>query len=94
MAQYLRDISKQQWADGDNPTVERINAGSLQRIADAAELMAKNHTELVRERDSERLQAEFWKGRAGASGRSIVALRGVITKLKRRINDAILEGRL
>ena len=46
----FRQISRQEWSAAD--TVESINAGSLQRIADATEAMAKGHVELARERDN------------------------------------------
>jgi len=39
-----REHSKQNWASGGS--VEEINSGSLQRIADATEIMAQNYVTL------------------------------------------------
>lgn len=78
----FREASKGQWTSAGD--VDHINAGSLQRIADASETMAKNFLELQRDRD-------WWKSRAEDRartitylGHSIRSLRGVITRLKRR----------
>lgn len=66
-------------------TFDRINTGSLQRIADATELMAKNYRQLLED-------AAYYKERYNESLqtrktmlRRISALKGVITKLQRRI---------
>ena len=48
MADFRGD-SREVWTSAK--TVEHINAGSLQRIADATELMARRHLDLIRERD-------------------------------------------
>jgi len=77
----FKDASRTNW-ESQNST-EHINAGSLQRIADAAELMAKNHAELVSERDRAIQSVTFWKEQAEQIARSNRALRGVITKLKK-----------
>lgn len=76
----LRESSRREWA-GD--TLEAINAGSLQRIADATEKMAASYDALRADRD-------YWKGRAGSRADEIRylvhvirSLRGVITRLKR-----------
>lgn len=65
--------------------IEGTNMGSLQRIADACELMAKNHKDLVAERD--RLARVLNEYRVAVDGRDrqIAALRGQITKLKKRL---------
>ena len=78
----MRESSKKEWTSVDN--IEHINTGSLQRIADAVEKMATNHLELIRDRD----KFERWYRNTvverDAAMRSNAALRGVITKLKRR----------
>ena len=77
----IREQSRQNW-NGDG-TIEAINSGSLQRIADATELMATKYrqmakdlewyTKAYREKrdDNERLR------------RSNAALRGVIKRMKK-----------
>lgn len=83
----LRIASRINWTrnvpEGQNLGVDDIKLGCLLRIADAAELMAKRHEELVRDRD-------FWKNRADsliAENICLInqrtALRGVVTKLKK-----------
>lgn len=65
-------------------TIDQINAGSLQRIADSTERMAVNYTTLQKERD--RYQQWYYEeiARAKSLQRTIAALRGVITKLKKQ----------
>jgi thiamine kinase-like enzyme len=80
-----REGSRTEWNWEKNNTVEVINAGSLQRIADACELMAKNHAELIRERDNyERWYRQEQRYKEQAQ-RSAASLRGQITKLKRQL---------
>lgn len=79
----MKDISRQEW-DGKN-TVESINAGSLQRIACAAELMAVNHAELIRDRDRYKRDWLYQKNRADGLEKRISALKGVATKLRAEI---------
>ena len=83
MSEDLRKLSKKTWI-GDG-TLELINAGSLQRIADATELMATNYT---------RLQAdlEFYKALAaerddtiGRIWRSLAAQKGQVTRLRNKL---------
>jgi hypothetical protein len=94
-----RKISKTQWgmmrgagegnldferrvADGERN--DGINTGCLQRIADACELMAKNHNDLVEERDRFQLIAREKTDHIRRQMRTISTLRGVITKLKKK----------
>ncbi len=69
----LRNSSKQEWTGG--ATIEQINAGSLQRIADATEKMALNYDTLIRERDQ-------YKKRYQERNETIKHLRGTIAALK------------
>lgn len=63
-------------------TVEHINAGSLQRIADATEKMAQRYTDLIRDRDNyERYYREAVK-RERQLERRLAAAKGQITKLR------------
>ena len=78
----FRKHSKVDW-EGDI-TIENINAGSLQRIADAAELMASNYIALQNDRDYyKRVFLETQKA-CSAKDKRINSLRGVITRLKRK----------
>ena len=81
-----RKASKESWLTiiGGRPTLEEIKVGSLQRIADAAELMAQNHAQLIRERDNYKRWYEAALDRRHSLERRVAALRGVITKMKRR----------
>ena len=76
----FKDRSKEEW--NGNPSVEHINAGSLQRIADATELMAKNHDQLIRAKQSAENSRDYWSEKATKLERKIRGLRGYITQLK------------
>lgn len=65
-------------------THEEVNVGSLQRIADACELMATNYIQLQRNEKYWKERAEENEACAKKAQRRIVALKGVITKLKKR----------
>jgi hypothetical protein len=84
----LRDASKQTYATRSHVATEsEIKTGCLQRIADATELMAKSHAELERSlrlAREERDRAQRWLKHEENKTR---ALRGVITKLKKRLKD-------
>jgi predicted DNA-binding ArsR family transcriptional regulator len=82
MSKNFRDLSRDGWIG--KGTMENINAGSLQRIADATETIAKSYDQMRENRD-------YWKKRCedemacskrlAASNR---ALRGVIKRVKNR----------
>jgi hypothetical protein len=79
-----RDASKKGWSASEAPNITEINMGSFQRIADAAEKMAANYANLLNDRD---LYYKWWKeeqDRRRGLERKNNALRGVITKLKKR----------
>ena len=82
----FREHSKNSWES--NNSVEHINAGSLQRIADATELMAKRHQELVNERDTFKRSKDYWEARHADLERSNRSLRGQITKLNNQLAAA------
>lgn len=84
MDKTLIELSRQTWT-AENPNLEHINAGSLQRIAAATEKMAERHTELIRQRDSFERAAEHWRGKADDKDRRIAALKGEITKLRKKL---------
>lgn len=67
-------------ANTDKLTLEQINAGSLLRIADAAEAMSKNHKDLVAEIERLKHSRDYWQEEAQGQKRTAAGLRGVITK--------------
>ena len=82
MPETLRDLSKRTWTSRDN-SLESINAGSLQRIADATERMTQRHTELIRERDDYERRYKAAIAREQQLERQLAASRGQITKLRK-----------
>jgi methyl-accepting chemotaxis protein len=78
----LKDASRQIYSGSPAPTINEINAGSLQRIADAVEKMASNYAQLQNDRDRYKHRAEENAKSAEKLARQNSALRGVITKLK------------
>ena len=85
-----REDSRRNWNSGS--TIENINSGSLQRIADACELIAKDREKLEQECDWLRRNRDYYSAKAERLNRSNAALRGVITKLKKAVaaTNAIL----
>ncbi len=83
-----KDHSRTEWSSRPDsvstPSDDRLKIGCLQRIADAAELMAKSHATLVAERDRYKRWYEEADARCAKRNLSIAALRGVITKLKKK----------
>lgn len=80
-----REASRNNWRlNGEHATVEEINAGSLQRIADAVEKMTKRWDDLVRDRDAYKAMHEREQNTRRRIERRVIALRGHITRLKRR----------
>jgi len=77
----MKDVSRQEW-NGER-TKEDINAGSLQRIADATEKMAQSYVALIEERERYKRWYENQRDLVQIERRSNSALRGVITKLKK-----------
>jgi hypothetical protein len=90
MSDIYRNESRKDWRSAalGNPTLEQINTGTFQRIADACELMAKNHDALVRDRDWYKRRFEEANASSERLGRRINSLRGVITKMKRAAKAA------
>jgi hypothetical protein len=84
MSENFRAESRKDWhrLNGAAST-EELQLGCLQRIADATEMMAKNHDQLVRDRDMYRRWYEQEKAAAKRLVGSVNALRGVITKMRR-----------
>lgn len=86
----LTDGSRASWLCNDEaPTDAEIQTGCLQRIADAAELMAKNHAELVEERDRLKSWNDQKRVRIEYQSRRIAGLIGYIGRLKRQLSEQI-----
>lgn len=80
MTDTRQDSVKTWVSDG---TLESINSGSLQRIADAAEKMALRYTELIDARNG--FERWYIAGQAEQLSlkRKLTAAKGQITKLKK-----------
>ncbi len=79
------EASRQKWRRSI-PTIEDLHLGCLQRVADATELMAKSHAQLITERNNFKESKEMWQRLYAAKLRQVSSLRGVITKLKNKHN--------
>ena len=79
----FRTIARASWDDSGSSTIEKINAGSLQRIADATEKMAASYDALRIDRDYWRDKSVRQAAEISALKHSIRSLRGAITRLKR-----------
>ena len=86
MSESLREKSRRNWGNDSNSN-EQIQLGAILRMADATEKMAQRHTELIRERDQFKASVDYWRTEAERVGRSNNALRGQITKLKKRLAE-------
>ncbi len=86
MMPTLREASKDTWNSKD--TLDEINAGSLQRIADATETMAKSYNWMEDDRNWYRDAFREEQDKVCRFKRRVSALRGVITKLKKAADNA------
>jgi hypothetical protein len=86
MAITLKDKSRIEWdvQSRQFENYEQIKVGTLQRIADATEAMAKNYIQLTEELERYKRYYKHARQRAELAERSNAALRGVITKLKKK----------
>lgn len=80
----LRELSKQNFESAQGNTLEAISTGSLQRIADATELMAKDYSRM-------QTDLKFYKDKYLQKCKEIenlenriAAYKGVVTKLKKK----------
>jgi hypothetical protein len=84
-----RETSRTNWGTSEpGMSLDQINCGALLRIADATELMAKRYSDLIDERDNYKRWYEQERDAKHRRDRRINALRGQITKLKKRLVDA------
>jgi FtsZ-binding cell division protein ZapB len=83
---YRKESQKDRYNNDSQPTMEQVTVDCLQRIADAAEVMSQNHQRLIDERDRYKRRAEHLDTENERLARRISALRGVITRLKRKVH--------
>lgn len=74
MGKTLREHSRNM-CTADDPTIETVTAGSLQRIADAVEIMAKDRVQMER-------HLKWYKDAYASRGKTIEALESQIKGLK------------
>lgn len=82
----MRQESKKEFSG--QGTLETINAGSLQRIADATDKMAQDYLQLERDRDFYKSRFEAEKAETKRLSRSNNALRGLVRRLKGQLGKA------
>ncbi len=70
-----REVSRKEWLASEVASIEQINSGSLQRIADGVELVSKNYQALINERD-------YWRRRTVDGEEGIARLRRSYSALK------------
>ena len=85
MKPTLRDASKKEFTIvGERGTHEEINTGSLQRIADSCERMGRNYIALETDLNWYKEAYERERNEKRRAWRRNSALRGVITKMKKK----------
>lgn len=86
MSKSLKEHSRTLWVPNNNdlPNDKEIQLGCLQRIADAAELMAKDRDSLIQKLDWARKDRDEYRERYRKAEKRIAALKGVITKMKKK----------
>lgn len=84
-----QQLSKTQWETEDRANLEKINAGSLQRIADATELMASNYLQLQRDLALYKRWYEETNERNKKMAKQIAAYQGHINRLKKSIKTVV-----
>ena len=84
----FKDESRINWGrelcDKQQLPNNEIQLGAIMRIADAVEVMAKNHQQLIDERDRYKKWYEDGGQRREKLYRQISGLRGYITRLKKK----------
>lgn len=88
MKKNFKDWSRENWvlAEGNvDPSNEQLILGCLQRIADASEVTAKNHQNLMNERDRYEKWYREERERKEALERSMRTLKGNYTRLKNKL---------
>jgi len=85
MGENLRESSKRDFTSSN--TIEHINAGSLQRIADATEAMAHRYNDLISEKDRYKRWYDSKVEYSAYLEKKISGLRGYITRLKKKLKE-------
>lgn len=83
----LRSNSREEFEPVQVRSLEAINAGSLQRIADAAERMAVNHNNLLSDLRWQKECRERAEQSSKAKDKRIISMKGVITKLRKQLKS-------
>lgn len=85
---FYKEESKKQWNTSDRPfDQDDIKLGAILRIADAVELMAKNHLNLQSNLTYQTSRANGLDSDLKIMKRSYAALKGQITKLKKKMSE-------
>lgn len=91
MSESHRKLSRTDWFNNNSePTIADIQLGAVLRIADGVELMARRHSELVSAKERAEADVVYLEKRNVALNRSLIASKGQITKLNKRI--ALLQS--
>lgn len=80
----IREASRATW--DSRGSIEHINAGSLQRIADATEKMASSYDSMRESRDWAVKRADEYQSDLKKAHNRISALKGVITKMRKAVS--------
>lgn len=91
MAQHdLKKASKVNWTatvskEGEYPGDMNVVIGCLQRIAEASEMSARRNVDLQNENDFIKKSRDSWQAESERLYRKITAMKGVITKLRKKL---------
>lgn len=87
MEQSIKEASRMNYLVPENgATLEQVKVGLLQRMADATEAMAKEHNELLRQKDLYFRWYQEGREKMASLQKTVSNLRGQITKLKNKQN--------
>lgn len=70
-------------SDGESVSIEELQIGCMQRIADASELMSKNYLQMQSDMDWFRRKLQQERDDNKRMARRIAAYQGIIKKLKK-----------
>jgi len=88
MNKSLRNISRNNYNhSGDNPDREELKIGALLRIADATEVMSKNYSDLIRERDRYKKWYQNQREKNERLEKTIAGQKGWITRFRNKLNN-------
>lgn len=89
MSQNYRDESRKNWAaSSENPSLEQLTFGCLQRIADATESMATEYNRLIRDNKWLSSSRDNYRNDCERLRKQNASLRGVITRMKNKTKSA------